>query len=814
MAAGLALKNSFTSRDYARLKEVQTRWLQQIDNNVKANVKALALKAIASSDRQSGTQAAQFLTSLAAIELPRNLWPELMPTLVQSVGEGSDAQKQASLSTIGFICENDDADLRTSLSQYSNSILTAVVQGARKEEQNDETRSKAITALGDSLEFVRNNFENEGERNYIMQVVCEATQASDPRVMQGAYGCLNRIMALYYDKMYFYMEKALFGLTIQGMKNDEEDVAKLAVEFWCTVCEEEISIEDDNTSALSEGTEQRPFFNFAKIATQEVVPVLLDLLTKQDEDAADDEYNTARAAYQCLQLWAQAVGNIVCQPILGFIEANIRSEDWHLRDAAVSALGAIMEGPDEKMLDNIVKQGLPILIGMMSDSNLHVKDSVAFTLGRISDCVPDSIDASAHLPALVQSLFNGLESNPKMAASCCWALMNLARCFSLETAPDENPMTAHFDPSMQALMNATESNAADNTVRTAAYEVMNSFIENAGRKSFGTIGQLTGAVISRLESTIPLRSQIVSVEDRLTLDEMQTSLCTVVMSIVQRLDTEIKPQADKIMELILQLLGSLNNTSSVADSAFAVVGAMATATEGDFIKYMQAFSPILLSALNNHNEPSLCAMSVGLVSDITRALGAQVQPYCDELMNSLLENLRSTALANAFKPAILQCFGDIAQAIGGAFVSYLPIVAQVLDQATSINIDTSSYELIDYLVSLREGITDAWAGIILALKDNGLQEQLKPYVEQIFRLLNMIWQDPNRTEGVLRSAMGVLGDLSEAFPGGEISGLYKQEWVMAMVKDTKSNRDHEERTINTARWAREQVKRQTSMSLM
>ena len=33
-----------------------------------------------------------------------------------------------------------------------------------------------------------------------------------------------------------------------GMKSEEEDVAKLAVEFWCTVCEEEIAIEDDNAA--------------------------------------------------------------------------------------------------------------------------------------------------------------------------------------------------------------------------------------------------------------------------------------------------------------------------------------------------------------------------------------------------------------------------------------------------------------------------------------------------------------------------------------------------------------------------------------
>jgi importin subunit beta-1 len=58
-------------------------------------------------------------------------------------------------------------------------------------------------------------------------------------------------MSLYYDTMRFYMEKALFGLTIMGMKSEEEDVAKLAVEFWSTVCEEEIAIEDDNAQVCT-----------------------------------------------------------------------------------------------------------------------------------------------------------------------------------------------------------------------------------------------------------------------------------------------------------------------------------------------------------------------------------------------------------------------------------------------------------------------------------------------------------------------------------------------------------------------------------
>ena len=117
----------------------------------------------------------------------------------------------------------------------------------------------------------------------------------------------------------------------------------------------------------------RPYFNFARIATQEVVPVLLELLTNQDEDATDEEYNVSRAAYQCLQLWSQAVGSNVVAPVLQFVEANIRQADWHFRDAAVSAFGAIMEGPEDKVLDNLVKQALPVLISMMDDPVVQVK---------------------------------------------------------------------------------------------------------------------------------------------------------------------------------------------------------------------------------------------------------------------------------------------------------------------------------------------------------------------------------------------------------------------------------------------------------
>jgi len=814
MAAGLALKNSFSARDFARLREVQHRWLEQVDVQIKQQAKAFALQTLSSSDLRAGLSAAQFIASIAAIELPRDQWPELMPTLVENVGTGTDQKKQSSLTTIGYICETDDQDLRDSLAQHSNAILTAVVQGARKEEPNNEIRNAAITALGDSLEFVRTNFENEGERNYIMQVICEATQASDSRIQQGSYGCLNRIMGLYYEKMRFYMEKALFGLTIQGMKNDTEDVAKLAVEFWCTVCEEEISIEDDNAQAQAQAeqsTELRPYFNFARVATQEVVPVLLELLAKQDEDATDDEYNVSRAAYQCVQLWAQAVGSQVVPPVLGFVEKNLRNEDWHFRDAAVSAFGAMMEGPDEKVLDPLVRQALPVLISMMEDPSIQVRDSAAFALGRICEAVSDSIDPATHLQPLISALFTGLASHPKMASSCCWALMNLADRFAGEPGCQTNALSQHFQASVHHLLQLTDS-TQDNILRTAAYEVLNAFVTNAANDSVHMVASLSDVIIDRLEKTIPMLQQVVSVEDRLTLDEVQTSLVSVVIAIIQRLEREIAPQGDRIMQLLLSLLQALPAKSSVPDTVFAAIGALANALESDFEKYMQPFAPFLQSALNNQDEPQLCSVAIGLVTDITRALDSKVQPYCDQFMNSLLNNLRSASLGNQFKPAILQSFGDIAQSIGGAFETYLSVVAQVLIQAASISVQehASNFEMLDYIVSLREGIMDAWSGIVMALRASEKQALLQPYVEPIFQLLHGVYQDTNRTEALLRSSMGVLGDISEAFPNGEISHYFRADWLIAMARETRANKEFSQRTQDTARWAREQIKRQSA----
>ena len=168
-ACGLALKNALAAREAKRAQEFAERWTG-LGADVRNEVKSKVLMTLSSSEPRAGMVAAQAVAAIAAIELPLGLWNELVAQLLAAVGDASNPRlRQAALQAIGFTCEVVNPAV---LSTQSNEILTAVIQGARKEEPSPEVQFAALQALLNSLEFVRSNFEREGERNYIMQVVC------------------------------------------------------------------------------------------------------------------------------------------------------------------------------------------------------------------------------------------------------------------------------------------------------------------------------------------------------------------------------------------------------------------------------------------------------------------------------------------------------------------------------------------------------------------------------------------------------------------------------------------------------------------
>ncbi|KAJ2361508.1 karyopherin Kap95, partial [Coemansia sp. RSA 2611] len=518
-AAGIALKNALTAKDETRQEQHSQRWLQA-DEGVRGQVKQGVLVTLSSENRQATTAAAQAIAAITATELPQGQWQDVIATLLQNVTSSNTGLKISSLQTIGFICESISPEI---LAAQSNTILTAVVQGANSEEPSQEVRYAAITALLNSLEFVRQNFDNEGERNVIMQTVCEATQSPDDSVQAAAFECLVRIMQLYYDKMRFYMEKALYGLTVIGMKHEDEKIALQAIEFWSTVCDEEIELQIEEDARDPGQPPERENYQFAKTALSQVLPTLLFLLTKQDADADEDEWNVSMAAATCLSLLAQTIGNDIVAPVIPFVEQHIRNPDWHYREAAVMAFGSILDGPDPNVLTPLVSQALPVLIEMVKDQVVQVKDSAAWTLGRVCDLPIECIQLDVHLHSMISALVAGLEDSPRIVANCCWAIMNLTEQLGGLDA-ETYALSQYFEGIITTLMRITEANVNENNSRTSAYEAMATLASTGARDTHAVIAKLGVATLDRLDATIAGLAQAVGVDDRLALAELQSNL--------------------------------------------------------------------------------------------------------------------------------------------------------------------------------------------------------------------------------------------------------------------------------------------------
>lgn len=799
-AAGLAIKNSISAREQSTQQEYTTRW-NQLDLGLRNSLKSSWLSVLASDDKNARHVGAQVVAALGAIELPNNNWNELLPALLVMVNSPDQAGlRQASLETIGFICESINSQV---LATQSNEILTCVVQGARKEEPSIDVQKAAIRALYNSLEFVRDNFSREGERNYIMQVVCEATQSTSSDVQVGAFECLVKIMDLYYDFMKLYMERALFGLTVLGMKHQDEAVALQAVEFWSTVADQEIErqLEQDDNDNYDDPTSTTSN-HFARVALPEILPVLVQLLTKQDDDPNEDEWNVSMAAGTCLALLAQCVGDGIVGPIIPFVESNIKNPDWRYREAAVMAFGSILDGPEEGILAPLVSQALPTLIEMIGDPSAHVQDTTAWTIGRITDVLIKTISLDLHFGPLIGAILTGLTKSQRIVSNSCWSLMNIAEQLS-DPEADSSPLSPYYQTIVQSLTQLANQPELDQTARTSAYEALSTLVTHATADSIPIISSLVVSLLDRSEQLVSLSSQLVGADDRRNYSQLQVSICGLLTAIVRRLGKSIQPLCDRLMGLLLQLISSAPKQDPVLEDAFLCVGAITQAIEHDFTSYLPSFLPFLANALESYDEYQLCSISVGLIGDICRGLGEQSVTYCQGFMQILLASLQSSILHRSVKPPILSCFGDIALAVGPQFEPFLDTTIGVLQQAGAMRADPSNYDLVDYIITLREAILDAYTGIVSAFKSTPKAEVLLNHVNSIFTFLHLCLTDQDRTEHILKSSIGLIGDLAEAFPNGQLREALNSAWITDILKQGRTKHSGGPETRKVAKWAKE-----------
>mmetsp|Transcript_41446 Transcript_41446/g.110904 ORF Transcript_41446/g.110904 Transcript_41446/m.110904 type:complete len:733 (-) Transcript_41446:53-2251(-) len=652
--AGLLLKNCMTSKDHAQAVKLANDWMG-LDPNTRTQIKTCSVQALGSGHKDVRLAAAQVISKIATIELPkrdgtgRSQWEDLMPTLLQWVVQPEMspvgmAKKEAALNTIGYICE-EIADLETDcLQAKSNEILTAVVAGMRAEEQDQNVKLAAVKALNNALEFASRNFEVDTERDYIMQVICEACSQGTEEVKEYAYQCLSRIAELYYVRLPLYIQ-AILEMTLSAIQKEADSVARQAINFWTIVCDVEYDMmnSDDGESKCK---------NFIKGAHRFLVPVLLTAMTTQEEDQDADTFNKSTEAAVCLQSISSTINEEILETVMPWVQANIGQANWRLREAAIMACGCVLDGPPGDVLQSYVARFVETLVSYLSDAQQNCKDAAAWTLRQVCHHVPIAINKQAIGPLCEAIMQTIPASEPSTAEHLCVAVMSLAR-FVKETlvenlqdrwqdSPNEfSPVLVQLAQCMIGIADRPDANEAN--LRQTAFETLNSVTEIADKNLVETFvaPQLLPLLGERLQATFQM--QALNADDLNAKCEWQSILCGTLQICIGRLphsfltvtDANNNTLVDRFMGLFLQVF-SMQNTTSAQDALLAIGSVCNQLPNGGFERYMQHFCPLLVQCINVVSDARLSVLAILMTADVARALEGKFVAFSDPLVEALL----------------------------------------------------------------------------------------------------------------------------------------------------------------------------------
>jgi importin subunit beta-1 len=831
--AGLQLKNCLSSKDDHQHEVLQEQW-RNIAVAHRQHIKQSALATLGTEGTAKSTTA-QVIAEIAQAEIPHNFWPDVITTLLHRLGEGQpDEAKVAALEAVGYICETVDPDF---LVKDANDILTAVIHHMRKDEPNTRVKQASITALINALEFTSKNFENQVERTAIMTCVCEATLSPDPEVKLTALQCLVRTMELYYEHMETYMQ-ALFDISLAAIKTDPSDevgekVVLQGIEFWNTVCERELDIIDEieqrGGDVLGAATAGIPVYKqYAKGAHLNLVPIVLNLLIQtietEDEDDPDD-WNPAKASALCLQLYANVCRDKILPIVMPFTEGNLRSPAWQNRDAAVLAFASVLnfdppvEQEKKAALIDYVIQAIPPVVGLMKDPSVVVRDSVAWLLCQIMLETPEAVIPNTardippeYLREVCSALHGALADQPRVAIQGCHALFRLAESMERLHPTDgsgqkTSPLTPYLPQLIQGLFTAASS-APDNTLRLATFEALNSLVKASPEDCYPTVVQSTTEVITRLEASMHQAAQVTTNEAMQALADMQTNFLSLLQACIDVLrPDDVKQISDQIMTIMLALVANsaTGETSAVKEDVMLTVSKLIEPLGPDFIKYLDWVKPHVLAGLQNTAETQVCSTCVGVTGDLTRGLGEVLLPHCNDFMTYLLGAIASPDLDRDIKPMILSTFGDIGMAIGEKFAAYYPPTVQTLQGAArhcmANTAELQDYDEIDHFNELREGCLDGYTGILQGLSgpdpdavNQAAVALFQDQVQFLVEFIGTIFQDSELSDANKRGALGILGDLCNAF-GGNMAPLLPDEFCTYVVTQGRQSDDDTTRSV-------------------
>jgi importin subunit beta-1 len=256
------------------------------------------------------------------------------------------------------------------------------------------------------------------------------------------------------------------------------------------------------------------------------------------------------AATVCLMNISKTVKGQIFDTVKLYIQTNVSKHsspsDWRAREAALTAFGCIVEGPDRSLLLPFAQEAFVFLLQQgLHDDHPMVRRTTLWTLGRIFEFLHVSTPAGqptlvtpTNIGNIVDALLGAMQSGPGMAQKACYAVQALAEGFSSEE--DSHALTAHFANIIDALFKVAYAEVSEHaaTLHVTAFEAMHTVIQQSAQQSIQLVTQMIPHLLQKIQETfagmdnssLPEDTQRAIQQRRF---ELQGQLCTALQ--VQRL---------------------------------------------------------------------------------------------------------------------------------------------------------------------------------------------------------------------------------------------------------------------------------------
>lgn len=671
-------------------------------------------------------------------------------------------------------------------------ILVALLANLQPSVTDENVRLLAVTALSFCLRLCEKNFKVQNERDHLVQCIMDNCASPNKQIRIKAVQCVLELVRYFYDYIEGAILEQIANATYNNIKLDEqEDTALLAIEVWCSICDEEIY-------RLKQPSAQYVCKNYIRLVKDSLLSLLLGCLKKKGSDV-DSDWNLSIASACCISLMAQILQDSIIAPILAFISENLSSSEWRNRDAALLSFAAILKGPDRANVNELIKQALGALCLSLKDAKDQVRETSAWTFSKLAEDYSNILFENYR--ELVKVWLESLNDAPRISNQICFAFHNIVESMTI-TSEETNHLSPYLEVILQRLWaNAFRTDAFNDNVNLAnsSFAAFSNLVQYSAIDTQSAIGTVMQMLLKEFGTTIKKTFRVPE-----KTEEYQNYLCSSMQAVFIKLTGKIPaPVTANIVEMLLE---SFKQRQTVFEEGIIAFSGLISAVGKDFLPHMPAFGPYLVFGLRNYNAAALCRVSVSCVADLARSLEENMSQCLSELMPILLEILRSPDTDRGVKLVVISALSDLALQTGRFFIVYLKDVLEIFKSASVLAVQLVNDDDPDipiYIEQLKECLVESYTGLVLGAKEAEQPGYFQDHIQDIFNFLFELGKEPEQMKWEqLKGICGLIGDLITLMQG-RIKNHITSQQIGVLLKRLEQSPSENDR--NVAAWVNREI---------